>query len=80
MMIYLTYAPTHPKFEKDRICGHTFEVMDYYLFLKDLGYEVKIKILDVINPKKIFKAWEDKYILSKNYQNDIIFEKYKGHD
>jgi len=75
-MIYLTYAPAHPKFEKDRICGHTFEVMDYHLFLKDLNIESKIVIFDKIKPEKIFNAYKEKYNLYKNFERNILFKKY----
>jgi hypothetical protein len=72
-IIYLTYSPSRD--EKERICGHTFEVMDYYLFLKDLGYEAKILILDKFkNKEKLFKAWEDKYYIDFNYKKDIEFK------
>ena len=71
--IYLTYSPA--KDEKERICGHTFEVMDYYLLLKDESYHPKILILDKFkNKDKVFKAWEDKYNIDFNYKNDIEFK------
>ena len=74
--IFLMYSPA--KDEKERICGHTFEVMDYYLFLKDLGYQCKIIIFDKFKDKeKLFNAWEDKYILNINYRDDIIFQNIK---
>jgi hypothetical protein len=70
-MIVLTYCGS--TIEKNRICGHTFEVMDYYLLFKELGYDVKILIQENINKNIVFEAWEDKYILT-NYKNDIIFK------
>jgi len=69
--IVLTYCPS--QFERNRICGHTFEVMDYYLLFHELGYSVNILIQEN-SPKNIFyKAWEDKYILPNDYKKDIIF-------
>jgi len=47
--------------EKDRICGHTFEVFDYYLFLKDRGITTKILIQDKISIELLQKVYEDKY-------------------
>jgi len=73
--IYLTYSPAKDEYE--RICGHTFEVMDYYLLLKDNGYNAKILIFDKFkNKNKLFNAWEDKYVLDDypNYKKDVIFK------
>jgi len=78
MEIILTYCPSD--FEKNRICGHTFEVMDYYLLFTQLGYKAKILIQDSIEKNRLYKAWEDKYdneYLDKNYKMDIIFKKSK---
>ena len=77
--IVLTYTPASK--EINRICGHTFEVMDYYLFLKDHGYDVKILIQDRIRKELVFKAWEDKYDLNNlkyNYKKDILFQPMKN--
>ena len=76
-MIYLTYAPVHPKFEKNRICGHTYEVMDYHLLLRDNNIESKIVLFDKVDQEKIFKAYKDKYQLYENFEKNIEFRKYK---
>jgi len=74
--IILTYCPSES--ERDRICGHTFEVMDYFLLLREVGYiNTKILIQDNIEKKLIFKAWEDKYNLPKDYKKNIKFSKSK---
>lgn len=72
--IILTYCPSNV--EKDRICGHTFEVMDYFLMLWDAGIQSKILIQEDISKEKIFQAWEDKYNLPDGYQEFIKFKKY----
>jgi len=61
--------------EKNRICGHTFEVMDYFLFFYDLKIKSEILILENIDPELIYKAYEDKYILPDDYKKYIIFKK-----
>jgi len=72
--ILLTFCPS--TIETNRICGHTFEVMDYYLFLKDSGFtNVKILIQEKISREELFKAYSDKYILPDNYKKDIIFKR-----
>ena len=74
--ITLTYAPSTN--EKNRICGHTFEVMDYFLLLYDLGYRnINILIIEDISPELLFNAWEDKYILPSDYKSFITFSKKK---
>jgi hypothetical protein len=70
--ITLTYCPSN--IEKNRICGHTFEVMDYFLLLYDLNYSVNILIQEKINKQVIFDAWEDKYDLPKDYKKFINFK------
>ena len=72
--IVLTYCPSN--IEKDRICGHTFEVMDYFLVFYDNGICSTILIQEDIKPQKIFNAWEDKYNLPNDYKNFIKFKKY----
>ena len=77
--IRLTYAPVHPRYEKDRICGHTFEVLDYYLFFKDLdpSSDIKIIIFDKISKEKILNAYNEKYDLDDlNVEKDIEIRKY----
>ena len=72
--VLLTYTPSDKEF--NRICGHTFEVMDYYLYFKDLGLNAKILIQDKIKKELIYKVWEDKYKLNEldyNYKQDILF-------
>ena len=76
--ILLTYTPSDK--EINRICGHTFQVMDYYLYFKDLGLNVKILIQDKIKKELIYEVWEDKYLLNKlnyNYKPDILFYSFK---
>jgi hypothetical protein len=77
--IVLTYSPAAK--EINRICGHTFEVKDYYLFLKDRGYDITILIQDRIRKELIYTAWEDKYDLNNleyNYKKDILFQPMKN--
>jgi len=73
--IVLTYCPS--SIEKNRICGHTFEVMDYFLLFFEFGYPVKIFIQEHISKELVYKSWEDKYILPKNYKKYIIFSQKK---
>ena len=74
--IVLTYIPSNV--EKNRICGHTFEVMDYFLLLYDIGYKnIKIIIQENIDPQMVYDAWEDKYDLPKDYKKYIEFTKKK---
>ena len=73
--VLLTYTPSDK--EINRICGHTFEVMDYYLYFKELGLNTKILIQDKMKKELFFDVWEDKYILNKlnyNYKQDILFQ------
>jgi len=60
-MIYLTYLPS--TLEKNRICGHTFEVLDYFLMLRELNIESKIVIFENIDISKIIFAYNEKYNL-----------------
>ena len=71
MEIILTYMPSDD--EKERICGHTFEVMDYFLLLYDNNIKSTILIQENIPKEKIFQAWEDKYILPEDYKKHINF-------
>lgn len=70
--IVLTYSKSFT--EKDRICGHTFEVLDYYLYFKDAGIKACIVIQDDIDLSKIKEAWNNNYIL------DEVPEVFKGKD
>jgi len=70
--ITLTYCPS--SVEKNRICGHTFEVIDYFLLFYNLNYNVEIIIQESIDKHFIFEAWEDKYILPKDYKKFIKFK------
>lgn len=70
--IILTYVPSSS--EKNRICGHTFEVMDYFLLFYDLGYlNAKILIQEAAPKNLFYNAWEDKYNLPIDYKKYIIF-------
>ncbi len=60
--IVLTYSRSTS--EKNRICGHTFEVLDYYLYFKDLGVSAIIVIQDDISLDKIKEAWNNNYNLN----------------
>ena len=61
--IVLTYSGT--KMEHDRICGHTFEVLDYYLHFKDISKNPIIVIQDDIDLDKIKEAWNNNYNLKE---------------
>jgi hypothetical protein len=76
--IRITYAPTHPKYEKERICGHTFEILDYYLLIKDIdpNADVKMIIFDKVSKEKVLNAYTEKYNLPKNIEKDLIFKKF----
>jgi len=69
--IVLTYSPS--TIEVDRICGHTFEVLDYFLLLYDCGIQSTILIQDRTKKEIIFNAWEDKYDLPEDYQDFVVF-------
>jgi len=74
--IILTYCPS--TLEKNRICGHTFEVMDYFLLFYDMEYSgIKILIQENIDKEIMYNAWEDKYNLPKDYKKYIIFSQKK---
>ena len=74
-MILITYEPSDR--EINRICGHTFEVFDLYLFLKEyLTDDIKILIQDKIKNSIIKEAFEEKYSLSfSDIKKDIIFNR-----
>jgi len=66
--IIITYTPSNN--EINRICGHTFEASDYYFFLKDLGYNVKVLVQDKIKKEFLLNAYKEKY--KKEYFNLLI--------
>jgi hypothetical protein len=55
------------------ICGHTFEVIDYYFFLKDY-YRVGILLAEDIMPDDFIKSVKEKYAVSEEE-----LETLKGH-
>lgn len=58
------------------ICGHTFELIDYYLFLKDY-FRVGVLIAEDITPDVFFDLVENKYEISKEeleqFKKDAVF-------
>lgn len=70
--IVLTYSKSNT--EKDRICGHTFEVLDYYLYFLDNNIKAVIVIQDDIDLDKIKDAWNNNYNLNK----EVVVIKSKG--
>jgi len=52
------------------ICGHTFEVVDYYLLLKNI-FDVGILLAEDITWETFQKAIKDKYDLTKSEIEDI---------
>jgi len=68
--IVLTYA--YSNLEKKRISGHLFEVLDYYLYLKDNGYKVKIIIQDFLTREEVLIAWRNHYNISESNIDFIV--------
>ena len=76
--ITITYEPS--SIEINRICGHTFEAFDLYLFLKDFlpDLEIKILIQDKIKNTLIKRSFQEKYnIPFDRISKDIIFKQFK---
>jgi len=74
--ILITYGPAND--EINRICGHTFEAFDLYLFLKDYlpNKNIKILIMDKLKTSLLKEAFEDKYYLNfDDIKNDIIIDR-----
>lgn len=73
--ITITYEPS--SIEINRICGHTFEAFDLYLFLKDhLNTNIKILIQDKLKTSLLKNAFNAKYNLDFNdIKSDIIINR-----
>jgi len=74
--ILITYEPADN--EVNRICGHTFEAFDLYLFLKDHlpNIDIKILIMDKLKTRLLKEAFEDKYNFNFNdIKKDIIIDR-----
>ncbi len=59
--IVLTYTSSNQEIK--RISGHLFEVLDYYLLLRDNGMRVKIIIPDDLTKEEVLSAWGQHYEL-----------------
>jgi len=66
--LYLTYSWSRIN---QGICGHTYEVIDYYLLLKDI-YKVAILIQEDMTPEIFEAAIRSKYDLSDNIICNIL--------
>jgi len=74
-MIEITYFPA--PLEKNRICGHTFEAMDYHLLFYDNNIPSKIIIYDKIKPNILYSAYKEKYNMYNGFEKNIEFRPYK---
>ncbi len=68
--LYLTYT-WHGQGENHGICGHTFEVIDYYLILKK-HFKVGILLQEEVDPKIFEKAIREKYNLDDEAIQDVL--------
>ena len=74
--IMITYEPADD--EVNRICGHTFEAFDLYLFLKEYlpNQNIKILFMDRLKTNLLKNAFEDKYSIKfDKIKNDIIINR-----
>jgi hypothetical protein len=69
--IYLTYSWSLNPFHNHGICGHTFEVIDYYLLLKEY-FSVGIFIGENISKLDFEIVIRDKYDLLEDEIQDIL--------
>lgn len=71
--LWITYSWSN---NNHGVCGHTFELIDYYLFLKNY-FKVGALIAEDITPEIFFELVSEKYDLSteelEDFKKDVVF-------
>jgi len=69
----ITYCPSY--IDKNRISGHLFEILDYFLLLKENGIQCKILLLEDIDLDMLLEAYRDKLkpeFFIKYFSNEVL--------